>query len=54
MPPCNCNQTKSGATIVFQWHSAEGVKTYATETEAMIARTRGGGSGPIIRTTQSS
>lgn len=51
---CNCNQTKSGATLVWQWHAPDGVKTYATDAEAQAARTRAGGKGPIIRTTQQS
>lgn len=49
---CNCNQTKSGAAIVYQ-HIVDGqTKTYATEADAAIARGRAGGRGAIIRTTQ--
>lgn len=49
---CNCGKTKSGATIVYQWHAPDGVKTYATEAEASTARSRAGGHEPIIRTAQ--
>lgn len=49
---CDCNKAQSGAVIVWQWHSADGVKTYATETDARIERTKAGGQGPIIRTSQ--
>lgn len=53
MPPCNCGKTASGAAIVYQWHDpAEGVKTFTSETDAQIARSRGSGRGSIIRTTQ--
>lgn len=49
---CCGRETKSGATIVFQWHGPEGVKTYSSEADAQIARTRAGGQGAIVRTTQ--
>lgn len=49
---CACNQTKSGATVVYQHHGPDGVKTYSSETDAQIARTRAGGKGAIVRTTQ--
>lgn len=52
MPPCNCGRSSTGAVIVFEWHGPDGVKTFATKTDAEIARTRGGGKGPIIKTTQ--
>lgn len=52
MPCSKCGQTKSGAAIVYQWYSPEGVKTYSSEADATIARARAGNVGPIIRTTQ--
>lgn len=50
---CNCGQTKSGATIVYEWHDPDGpVKTFSSEADAQITRTRAGGKGPIIRKAQ--
>lgn len=49
---CNCGQSKSGATIVWQHHGPDGVKTYATEADAKIAQARAGGRGPIVRGSQ--
>lgn len=50
---CCGRETKSGATIVYQHHvPGEPVKTYSSEADAQIARTRAGGQGAIIRTTQ--
>lgn len=43
---CNCGG-KPGTVRVWQWHAPDGVKVYASETEARIARERGGGRGPI-------
>lgn len=49
---CNCNQSKSGATVVYQHHLNGAVKTYLTQADAEVARTRANGQGMIIRTTQ--
>lgn len=50
---CNCGKTASGATIVYQLHTAgQPVRTFASKTDAEITRSREGGSGTIIRTTQ--
>ncbi|WP_375483311.1 hypothetical protein [uncultured Jatrophihabitans sp.] len=50
-----CGRTSTGNAIVFQLHvPGEEVRTFATKTDAEIARTKAGGRGTIIRTTQPS
>lgn len=50
---CNCGRSASGAAIVWQYHEpGKEPRTFASKTEAEAARTRAGGRGPIIRTTQ--
>lgn len=49
---CNCGKSASGATIVWEWHAPDGVKTFSSQDQANAARARAGGAGPIIRISQ--
>lgn len=50
---CNCGRAANGDVVVYQLHvPGAPIRTFATDGEAKIARTRSGGAGTIIRTTQ--
>lgn len=51
---CNCGGVKAGATVVWKWLSPAGPKVFASQAEAEIARSRGGGGGPILKDLQPS
>lgn len=53
MPPCNCGGRAKGAQIVYRLHlPGKDPQTFPTKVDAEIARTKAGGQGTIIRTTQ--